>query len=285
VGIYASSLVLAAAGIAVWSAARREPGAPAWRAAPPAAPAGYGSAAPTVVDSDPGRPDGALWLVAVWALALATFAAVPALLYIGALPGYGHYITGCGKLEKPQEATGALIHVTPPGARQPATLFVDPLCPTCKAFHQRLATEGLLDKLDMTLVLFPLDSECNWMLDRPVHPGSCQVSRAVICGDHRALQVLEWAYERQDDILAAAKAGAGPANVHAMIRQRWPGLEACMDAKETKLRLDHMLRHIVNNRLPVSTPQMFLGDTRLCDEDTDMGLSYSIRRLAPGLRE
>ncbi len=293
VGIYASSLVLAAAAIAGWAAVRREaatpphPGYGGSLDGPPYGGYGGGSGgvAPTVVDGEPLRSDGPLWLLGVWALALAAFASVPALLYVGALPSYGKYINSCGKLEKPAEPTDKLIHITPPGARQPATLFVDPLCPTCKAFHQRLATEGILDKLDLTLVLFPLDSECNWMLDRPVHPGSCLVSKAVLCGDHRALQVLEWAYENQDEILAAAKAGAGTANVHAMIRKQWPGLEACMDSKETRLRLDHMLRYIVNNHLPVSTPQMFLGETRLCDEDTDMGLSYTIRRLAPGLRD
>jgi hypothetical protein len=233
------------------------------------------------VPPDAPRPEGAPWLIPAWALALGAFALVPALLYTSALPGYASYITSCGKLEKPAETTGALLHVHAPSATQPATLFVDPLCPTCKAFHQRLVAEGLLEKLDITLVLFPLDSDCNWMLDRPVHPGACLVSKAVLCGEHRALQVLEWAYDRQDDILAAAKAAAGSANVHAMIRERWPGLIACVDAKETKLRLDHMLRYIVNNKLPVSTPQMFLGETRLCDEDTDMGLSYTIRRLAP----
>src|SRR5262249_48394469 len=153
------------------------------------------------------------------------------------LPSYSAYITSCGKLEKPAETTGALLHVPATGARQPATLFVDPLCPTCKALHQRLATEGLLDRLDLTLVLFPLDSDCNWMLDRAVHPGACLVSRAVLCGEQRSLQVLEWAYDHQEEILTAARAGAGIANVHAMIRERWPGLQACIDAKETKLRL------------------------------------------------
>ena len=48
--------------------------------------------------------------------------------------------------------------------------------------------------------------------------------------------------------------------------------------------LDKMLRFIVDNHLPISTPQMFLGDRRLCDEDTDMGLAYTMKRLAPGLR-
>jgi uncharacterized membrane protein len=285
VGIYFSSILLAVGGVAAWIEGKRESARPPWRT---------GNVAPTVVDDpertaiDPEpmfRPEGALWLVAVWALALGLFASVPALLYVSALPSYSSYIGACGKLEKPQETTGALLHVSYPGAVQPATLFVDPLCPTCKAFHQRLAAEGVLEKLDITLVLFPLDNECNWMLDRPVHPGACAVSKAILCSDHKAMRVLEWSYEHQDEILAAAKAGAGVANVRAMIREKWPGLEACIDSKETKLRLDRVLRYIVTNKLQVSTPQLFLGETRLCDEDTDMGLSYTIRRLAPGLRD
>jgi len=123
------------------------------------------------------------------------------------------------------------------------------------------------------------------MLDRPVHPGACAVSKAIICSEHKALNVLEWAYDNQEAILEAAKAGAGIANVRAMIKDRWPGLDACIDSKETKLRLDRTLRYIVNNHLAVSTPQMYLGETRLCDEDTDMGLAYTIRNLAPGLRD
>jgi hypothetical protein len=110
------------------------------------------------------------------------------------------------------------------------------------------------------------------------------VTKAILCSEHRAMQVLEWSYAHQEEILTAAKAGGGAANVQHMIRERWPGLDACMESKETKMRLDRMLRYIVNNHLQVSTPQMFLGETRLCDEDTDMGLSYTIRRLAPGLR-
>jgi hypothetical protein len=206
------------------------------------------------------------------------------LIYASAMPNYGSYITGCGKLEKPTEPNNALIRIRMPNATQAATLFVDPLCPTCKAFHQRLVTEKLLDQLDLTLVLFPLDSECNWMLDRPVHPGACIVSKAILCSESRALQVLEWAYDKQEALLEAAKAGAGFVNVRAMIKDRFPAIDPCIDAKETKLRQERMLRFIVNNRLPVSTPQMFLGETKLCDEDTDMGLSYTVRRLSPSLR-
>ena len=96
--------------------------------------------------------------------------------------------------------------------------------------------------------------------------------------------MLEWAYDNQEKILSGAKAAAGLVNVRAMIRDKWPHLDACIDAKETKLRLDKMLRYIVQNQLPVSTPQLFLGDTRLCDEDTDIGFAFTIRKLAPNLR-
>jgi uncharacterized membrane protein len=297
VGIYASSALLAVAGIACWTEGRREPSRPPWQASGVGEPPGYGGGyaprppggvAPTLTGEDPlYRPSGALWLVALWAFALGVLASLPALVYVGSLPDYRDRIAACGTLEnvaEPTEITRSLLHLTYPGAKQPATLFVDPLCPTCKALHQRLAAEGLEDQLDTTLVLFPLDSECNWMLDRPLHPGSCLVSKAILCREHHAREALAWAYDHQDEILTAAKAGAGTANVHAMIHDRFPGIDACLDAKETKLRLDHMLRYIVNNHLQVMTPQIFLGDTRLCDEDSDMGLSYTMRRLAPALR-
>jgi uncharacterized membrane protein len=287
VGIYAASAMLAVAAIAGWEESRQKPSRPGWQASGVGAPP-PGAVPPTLTGEDPvDRPAGPLWLVAAWAFALGVFTSLPALIYVGSLPDYRERIAACGTLEKraePTELSRSLLHVTSPGAKQPATLFVDPLCPTCKALDQRLVAEGLLDKLDITLVLFPLDNECNWMLDRPLHPGSCLISKAILCSESHPLRVLEWAYDHQDEILTAAKAGAGTANVHAMIRERWPGIDACLDSKETKLRLDHMLRYIVNNHLQVMTPQIFLGETRLCDEDSDMGLSYTIRRLAPALR-
>jgi uncharacterized membrane protein len=283
VGIYISSTALAIAGIIALVLDRREAKNQAfYRSAP--APTGA-MVAPTIVDAPAreARPTGGPLLLPGWFLSLGLFAIIPAMLYVSSLPNYATYIAGCGKLEQAAEPSGALLRITPAGATQATTLVVDPLCPTCKGFHQRLSAEGVLDQLDTTLVLFPLDSECNWMLDRPVHPGACVVSKAVLCGDRRALQVLEWAYDHQDALVAAAKSG-GSAAARSMVKERWPDLDACIDSKETKLRMDKVLRYIVNNRLPVSTPQMFLGETRLCDEDTDIGLAYAVRKLAPSLR-
>jgi uncharacterized membrane protein len=297
-GIYIASVLLAAASIAAFVYDRREARAAALAPPKPAPPpptttdpAEPGAVGPTVLDEPPltprppGRRVGGPLLIPAWLLALAAFTVTPALLYAAAMPSYTSYITGCGKLEKLTEPNDALMQLPSAGAVQPVTLFVDPLCPTCKAFHQRLIAEGIFDQLAVTLVLFPLDSECNWMLDRPVHPGACMVSKAILCSEHRALAVLEWSYDNQESLLEGAKAAAGPANMQAAIRQRWPGLDACMESKQTSLRLDRMLRYIVDNKLPVSTPQMFLGDTKLCDEDTDIGLAYAIHKLAPALRK
>ena len=39
------------------------------------------------------------------------------------------------------------------------------------------------------------------------------------------------------------------------------------------------LRWAVANQLQVLTPQLYVRGTKLCDEDTDIGLDYSLRRL------
>jgi uncharacterized membrane protein len=316
VGIYVSSLLLAIAGVAalLYDRRRAREALEVFRGVekpvfPPAEKAAIElearerGVAPTVIEEEvpaveapkpekkaeagaftPPRTGGPA-LVPAWLLALAVFSVVPALLYVSAMPSYATYVTGCGKLEKMTEPNNALIHVAPAGARQQATMFVDPLCPTCKAFHQRLVADGIFDKLDTTLVLFPLDNECNWMLDRPLHPGACVVSKAVLCADkdQRALAVLEWSYDHQEELLDLAKGSGGIAAVRGKIREKFPGLDACIDSKDTKLRLDRTLRYIVSNQLPVSTPQLFLDGTRLCDEDSDIGLSYTITKLAPEL--
>jgi hypothetical protein len=54
-----------------------------------------------------------------------------------------------------------------------------------------------------------------------------------------------------------------------------------MDAKSTLLTLNRHLHFAADNGIPVSTPQMFFGTKRFCDEDTDIGLTYTLSQLAP----
>ena len=205
-------------------------------------------------------------------------------IYVASLPSFDAELTSCqtspgGKLKVVKEQHGALVHMAGAAAVRPATLFVDPLCPTCKAFHERLVAEDVLDKLDAQLVLFPLDSECNWMLDTAIHPGACVLARAVICAK-QPREMLDWAFGSQEELKYAAIGGKD--KLKAKLAQRWgQDLVACTDQKDTQIRLNRHLQFAVANQVQVSTPQIFLGDARLCDEDTDLGLRYALSRLAP----
>jgi hypothetical protein len=252
VGIYISSALLAFGAVSAWLANRREVG----------------------------RPVLSWALVPAWLVALGLTTLVPAVVYAASTPDQRPYITQCGEIKVPKIKGDSPVKIHGSRAVQPTMLFEDPLCPTCKAFHDRLVTENIIEKLDIELVLFPLDSECNWMLDHPLHPGACIVSKAVLCGEGNARGVLEWAYAEQEYLSRAGKAGEGV--LRAAIKQRWgEGLLRCVDDRKTDVKLNNHLHFASENNIPVSTPQMYLGKRRICDEDTDLGLRFTLAQLAP----
>jgi uncharacterized membrane protein len=216
----------------------------------------------------------------VWLVALLFATLVPALVYANTVPDHRAYLTRCGEIKQPVEQHNALVKLKTPRSRTPAIFFEDPLCPTCKAFHQRLVGEDVFDKLDIQLALFPLDNTCNWMLDQPLHPGACTVSKLVLCAGDRAREVLDWAYEEQEYLTRAGK--AGEPTLKAAIEKRWgAAVISCLDARETNVKLNYHLHFASDNAVPVSTPQVYLGKRRVCDEDTDIGLRYTLAQLAP----
>jgi len=89
--------------------------------------------------------------------------------------------------------------------------------------------ENIIEKLDINLALFPLDSECNWMLDSALHPGACIVSKAVLCGGSQARQVLEWAFEEQEYLTRAASR----AQTRCALRSSKSGAIRCSNASTT----------------------------------------------------
>jgi hypothetical protein len=260
VGIYIASFLLALGGFLSLATLKGDPGdAQAARAV-------RASAGPV--------------LPLVWLVSLAVITLVPAVVYAASVPDHGAYISKCGELPKQPDQHTAVVQMRTANSRQPTILFEDPLCPTCKAFHDRLVGEDLFDKLDVQLILFPLDNTCNWMLDSALHPGACLVSKAVLCGGEQSRQVLEWAYEEQAYLTRAGKQGDG--TLRAVIQQRWGDtMLKCIDQRETGVRLNKHLHFASENNVPVSTPQMYLGKLRVCDEDTDIGLRYTLARLAP----
>lgn len=265
VGMYLGSAVIAYAGYLAFTRARE-----------PMEMAAGGSQPPSAVSATPA------WMPALAAaVGLGVFVLVPAVVYAGSIPDYTSKITGCGKLLEKEERHGALLHMKTTSPTRPAVLFEDPLCPTCKSVHERLVSEGIYDRLDVTSVMFPLDNECNEMLDRAMHPGACVVAKAVICGDKagNSRQILEWSYEHQADLVKAGKQSKDA--IRSLVRAKFPDVDSCIDARETKQRLDRMLQYAVTNKIPIMTPQVYLDSTRICDEDTDLGLSYTIKKLAP----
>jgi uncharacterized membrane protein len=272
VGIYLSSLTLAVSAFVGTRADKRER-------------EDLATAATVPVGASPTPPTRDSWIPAVvWLACLGVAALLPAVVYVSALPDYAPLLGKCGKLPSPLDRRGVLKIATDRPVK-PVLLFEDPLCPSCKAFHARLLDEGIYDRLDVTLALFPLDSECNWMLDRALHPGACVMSRAVICGGNggngkKAREVLEWSYDNQEELEGLAKQGEKA--LTGKIAERWGSdLAACVSSKAAAAQLNQQLHLAANAHIPVSTPQMFLGEQRICDEDTDLGLKYTMAQLAP----
>lgn len=218
-----------------------------------------------------------LWAVPLTALLLVVLTTS----YVLAMPSYEHVSKGCGVLTQAEDPHGVFIRLpaTAPGARKAIEIF-DPLCPACKAFEERLVASGLDKRLERELLLFPLDKTCNWMVDSSLHPGSCAISAAVLCAGNRAKEVIDWAFasQREFEQRAAADKDA-PAQ---LLTQRFPELATCMNSAVTKARLAQSLRWAVKNRVPVLTPQLYIDKQRLCDEDTDLGLEYTLAHMLGG---
>ncbi|HOX46656.1 MAG TPA: vitamin K epoxide reductase family protein [Myxococcota bacterium] len=205
------------------------------------------------------------------------FVGLCALLYLAFKPGYTEEMARCGKLLRPQDTyqTRLKLHPVPGGVR--ALEVLDPLCPACKGFHERLEASGLLGRLDLEAALFPLDKECNWMVTTSVHPGACAVSEALLCAGERAPEVLAWSFENHESIRERAK--EDPASARASVVKAFPALAGCVGKPAVAARLNKALRWAVANSLPVLTPQLYVQDQKLCDEDTDLGLEFTLTRL------
>ncbi|HEU4578372.1 MAG TPA: vitamin K epoxide reductase family protein [Polyangiaceae bacterium] len=222
-----------------------------------------------------------LVLAAALAFGMLLFVLAPSVVYAALAPDHSKLVTQCGTVKIPKESHGALLALHGTAPKKHALFFEDPLCPTCKSLHERLRAAGVLDRLDVDLALFPLDNQCNWMLEQPLHPGACAVARATLCAKSTG-DFLDWAYANQEELAAAAKAGGG--SLSQLLSRKWGSeLTSCMNARATEQRLNRHLHFAVDNAIAVSTPQVFIENQRLCDEDIDMGLMFALGKLAPEL--
>ncbi|MEZ4431694.1 MAG: vitamin K epoxide reductase family protein [bacterium] len=191
-------------------------------------------------------------------------------------------VSGCGALVQPEDPAGVMIDLArAPGGVESIELL-DPLCPACRAFDERPEHSGLAPRLDLKAVLFPLDSKCNWMVSDSLHPGACAVSEAMLCasGQAEARKILDWAFANQEALLAEAK--ADEAKFINRLKAQFPAVASCVGTPVARNKVVKSLRWAVANALPVMTPQLFVRGTRLCDEDTDLGLEYTLTRMLSG---
>lgn len=205
------------------------------------------------------------------------FVVVPVLVYALMVPDHGRFVGTCGTLAKPGDEHNIMVDLDGNTGGAPTIEVFDPLCPACKGFERRLEASGLSEKLDRKAVLFPLDNTCNWMIGSTMHPGACAVSEAVLCAGDKAAPVVDWAFEHQDEI--REKSAADPAAAEKMVKQAFPDLASCVGSTTAKTRLNRSLRWAVANQIPVLTPQIYVNNQKLCDEDTDLGMDFALTRL------
>ncbi len=281
--IYVASALCLIGAVALWRQAVRERGEPAVRRERPAEPAFVGRAktgsdARLVAVGSGGTSAG--FLAAAFAIGVG-FVVVPVVQYLAMAPDHARFIGTCEGLPHPEDPYGVMLRVDRAGHGDgkpvPAIEVMDPLCPACKAFEQRLAASGLAGRLDRKAVLFPLDNACNWMVTEATHPGACTVSEAVLCAGDKAPDVIAWAFEHGEQVRDAAR--TDPAAAARLVKQRFPELAACVGSPDARSRLNKSLRWIVANNIRVLTPQLFVDKVKLCDEDVDLGLEYTLSAM------
>lgn len=212
-----------------------------------------------------------------WFLEGVAYVGVLTLIYVMFAPTTDKSLQGCGTLVKKDDPNNIMLELGGKRGGTPSIAVLDPLCPSCKAFDERLEASSLYDQLDVKVVLFPLDASCNWMVKPSLHPGACAVSEAMLCEKESARAVLAWAFENQEMLLESAK--ENDSKVRALLQEKFPKVKGCLGTPAIKAKLNKSLRWTVANALPVLTPQLFVADKRVCDEDTDLGLEYTIAAM------
>jgi uncharacterized membrane protein len=227
--------------------------------------------------------EGAIGRFAIGIVEGIAFVAVTTLIYMGSIPEVSadnksiKGAAGCGTLAQPEDPANIMIDLSTGSGGAPSIELLDPLCPACRAFDERLEETGLGAKLNQKAVLFPLDSKCNWMLETPLHPGACAVAEAMLCAPGEAKKILKWSFDRQEELTELGK--TDERKLRRLLSSTFPTAKRCMGTAVAKNRMVKSLRWAVANALPVMTPQLFINGKRLCDEDTDLGLEYTLGQM------
>ncbi|MBN1337439.1 MAG: hypothetical protein JXB39_15905 [Deltaproteobacteria bacterium] len=208
------------------------------------------------------------------------FVLLSGVVYVLLVPDASAFVGACGELNKPDDPYGIMVPIDANTSEKTMIEIMDPLCPACRSFHERLEASGLDEKVHHLTLLMPLDNSCNWMVSSAVHPGACALSEAMLCAGDKAKAVLDWAFDHQEAIRKAAL--EDPKGAADMVTAAFPELASCVGTPAVRSKVNRSLRWAVSNQLPVLMPQVFLEGVRLCDEDTDLGMDFALSRLIDG---
>jgi uncharacterized membrane protein len=226
-----------------------------------------------------GEPVGWGRLAVAFAIGV-LFVAVPTVVYAGTAPDFERYVGECGELER-MPSEDLLVPLGPQNQGVNVVEVFDPLCPACKGFEERFDAQAASAEVNRRVLLFPLDDECNWMVDDAIHAGACAISEAVLCARDTSgvepEEVIDWAFTNQLSIREGAE--ADPDSAAQRARDRFPALAECIGSPQARAQLNNGLRFAVDNQMPIITPQVFVNGLRMCDEDTDLGMDFALRRL------
>ncbi len=226
--------------------------------------------------SPPGTKRWGRW--ALWFTEGVAFVALLVVLYVAMVPSDRKSIEGCGgHLVQRDDVANVILHFPRAANTTPALAVIDPFCPTCRALDTQLKSSGLDQKLAMDVLLFPLDSKCNWMVKESMHPGACTVSEAMLCAPEAAPQILAYAFKERETLAKMGK--ENQAALKADLEDHFPAVKGCLGSEGAKAKVNKSLRFAVANALPVRTPQLFIDDTGVCAENLELGLEYTITRM------
>ncbi|MCC6619690.1 MAG: hypothetical protein IT385_00455 [Deltaproteobacteria bacterium] len=201
------------------------------------------------------------------------------LLYMGLVPSERPSVDqGCGALvEEPSEETFVLSLPSEAGA-VPALEILDPLCSSCKALDERLAASGFDKQLARKVVVFPLDT-CvpNDVTRQRTHPGACTVSYAMLCAPGSAHDILAYAFAEQERLLELGK--TNEAALKADLEQRFPAVKGCIGSAKVKAELTKIRKWAARNAIELRTPQLMVAGTRVCPQNEDLGLEFTLTRM------
>jgi len=86
-------------------------------------------------------------------------------------------------------------------------------------------------------------------------------------------------YDEQDELVKAAKTGEPQlraASTGDGGRRSWPA-----STRGDQTEAQPALHFAADNAIPSRRRKWYLGDVKICDEDTDLGLRYTLGQIAP----